>query len=696
MSEGREAAMATNLPRSARTIDRVAGGLLASYIRLVARTASPPPLIDRHRHIMLSSHPFILAMWHGQFMMLPSIGDPRIPIKAMLALHADAELMADALARFDIELIRGAGAGVKGRDRGGARAFRSAVEALEEGFTVAMTADVPPGPARRAGHGIVTLAKVSGRPIIPIATATSRFISLKTWSRMTIALPGGRLGASFGEPIHVPADASPEELERLRLKVEEQLDIATADAYARAGADPARSTPPRALAETGRRAPINRTLHGYRRLTRMATTIAPMLLDHRERRGKEDGARRNERYGIAGLPRPPGQLAWLHAASVGETNAILPLMGELRAARPDLSLLLTTGTVTSARLAAARLPQGIAHQYVPLDAPAYVARFLDHWRPDLAVFTESEIWPNLILETSMRGVPIAVVNARLSKSSFKSWRRNAGMASALFSRIDVALAQNKVFALRYAELGVRRALDTGNLKIDAPALPVDAALQSSLGKLIADRPVWLAASTHEGEEEIVGRVHAALAQKHPRLLTILAPRHPERGPAIEALLSRRSLAVRRRAAGEWPDFSTEIFVVDTLGELGTLYSLAPLAFIGKSLITEGGGHNPIEAVRLGAGVLTGPAFHNFDDAYAALLEAAGAIEVKDEHELALALDRLLADPAELARLRAAAETALTRLGGALQRTVQELLSMLAREEQPATPPRPAGALTGAR
>jgi 3-deoxy-D-manno-octulosonic-acid transferase len=662
--------------RQGRLVDRAAGSLLAGYIRLVARTSEPPPLLERFKHIMLEAHPFILAMWHGQFMLLPSLMDPRVETRAMLALHRDAELMAVALRRFGVELIRGAGAGVKGRDKGGARAFRSAVDALASGVTVAMTADVPPGPARRAGHGIVTLAKVSGRPIIPLAIATDRYVALNTWSRMTINLPGGKMGASFGEPIHVPPDASPEALEVLRRRVEEQLDVATVDAYARADADPTRATPPRVLVEAGKRLPVRGRLRAYRRLTRWGTLVAPSLLDYRERRGKEDGSRRGERFGKASQERPEGRLLWLHAASVGETNAILPLIGELRVRRPDLALLLTTGTVTSARLAATRLPAGVIHQYVPLDSPRYVRSFLDHWQPDVAVFTESEIWPNLILETSARSTPIAVVNARMSKKSFGSWRRNAGMAHALFGRIDIALAQNRVYALRYNDLGVRRTLDAGNLKIDAPPLPIDRDLLADLHSAIGQRPVWLAASTHEGEEVIVGRAHRRLIATHGDALTIIAPRHPERGPAIAAQLEGMGLSVARRSAGERPQRTTDVYLADTLGELGTFFALVPVGFIGKSLIENGGGHNPIEGVRHGVAVLTGPSQHNFADAFGALFEAGGALEVKDEEELAAALHRLLQDPAELTAIRAKAEAALSRLGGALENTLAVLLDLL--------------------
>jgi 3-deoxy-D-manno-octulosonic-acid transferase len=238
-------------PPTSRRIDRVLGAAAAGYIGLVHRSSSHPPLMETYAPTLLANHPMIFAMWHGQFMLLPTLAQFGIPTKAMLALHKDAEALAHALNRYGIELIRGAGASAKGKDRGGSNAFRGAVRALESGFSVAMTADVPPGPARRAGHGIVTLAKVTGRPILPVAMCSSHYAALPTWSRMTINLPGSRLGGSFGTPINVPADATSEMLEVFRQQVETQLNIATMDAYHRAGADPARATPPAALTAAG-------------------------------------------------------------------------------------------------------------------------------------------------------------------------------------------------------------------------------------------------------------------------------------------------------------------------------------------------------------------------------------------------------------------------------------------------------------
>ena len=281
--------------------------------------------------------------------------------------------------------------------------------------------------------------------------------------------------------------------------------------------------------------------------------MAPLLLGLRERRGKEEPLRRNERLGQPRVKRPAGRLAWFHAASVGETNAILPLMSALAEQRPALSFLLTTGTVTSAKLAAQRLGPRAIHQYAPLDAPEYVASFLDHWRPDLAVFTESEIWPNLILESSARGIPLALVNGRMTQRSFRRWRRNPGVAQPLFSRFALVLAQNETLARRFTDARRAERVAAGNLKVDTPPPLVDDVEFERLRPALQGRPLLIAACTHEGEDEIVADAHRQLAASFPGLCTIIAPRHPQRGAAITEMLKGRGISVARRSLGELPD-----------------------------------------------------------------------------------------------------------------------------------------------
>jgi len=660
-------------------LGRLAGRAVAGLIGIVNRTSAtvcePADMLAR----LQSEHPVIVAVWHGQFMMTSGFRpSPDTKVAAMVARHGDAEVIGVAMSRLGVELIRGAGAGGRRKDRGGAYALRQAVRALKDGASVVMTADVPPGPARRVGPGIIMLARLSGRPVVPVASATSRFLALDTWSRMTINLPFSKLAYVAGDPIHVAEDADEANLEGARAELERSMQAVMERAYALAGADLPRATPAALAAPNGPPAQPDLRLKIYRTGMSLMRPLAPVLLKLRERGGKEDPRRRAERLGQASAARPEGTLVWVHAASVGETNAVLPVIEALCQARPRVNVLLTTGTVTSASLAERRMPERCLHQYVPLDAPEYAARFLDHWRPDLAVFTESEIWPSLILETSARAIPMALINARLSFRSRRRWQRNMSMAQPLFGRFDVVLAQNERLALGFSALGARNVEAVGNLKIDAPPPPIDLAELEQLKGALGGRPVFVAASTHEGEEEIVAEAHRELARNFETLCTIIAPRHPERGTSIAERLKDFGLNVAQRSLGTLPSERTDIYVADTIGELGTLYALSPIAFIGGSM-TDRGGQNPIEAIRHGVAVLTGPHRQNFRDAYHTLLRHHGAIEVTSAKSIAAAVSRLLQNQSEMQQMRTGAMQALATLSGALAKTVETLLRFLPDE-----------------
>jgi 3-deoxy-D-manno-octulosonic-acid transferase len=657
-------------------LHRFAGRSLGRYIEFVHRTSrliTEPADLAAH---LQPYTPFILATWHGQFLMVPPVVPASMPVRYMVAKHGDAEVIAQMLTYFHLGFVRGAGAGQRQKDRGGAQALRGALRCLSDGGCFGMTADTAPGPARRAGEGVVTLARLSGRPIIPIATATSRYHSLNTWSRMTVNLPFGRLAAVCGPPIWVDRNADAAAVEAARQAVEKGINTVMQRAYTLVGAHPGRATPAPQNAEY---ATAGWGLKAYSAATRLAQPAAPLLLGLRERRGREDGTRRNERMGQPRQPRPQGRLVWVHAASVGEINAVMPLADALRERRPDLEFLFTSGTVTSAGLAARRLAANDIHQYVPLDAPQFVRGFLDHWKPDLAVFTESEAWPNLVMETAARRIPLALVNARMSNRSYGRWKRFKSLSRPLFSRFDVVLAQNEKFARRFGEIGARHTLAVGNLKIDAPPPPVDGAELIRLKRAIAQRPAFVAASTHEGEERAIAATHRRLARERTGFCTVIAPRHPERGAEIAELMRGLGMVVAQRSLGVLPTAATDIYVADTIGELGTLYALAPIAFIGGSLVDKGG-QNPIEAIRHGAVVLTGPHYLNFRDAYQALLRHHGAIEIRSAEEAAGAVLRLIGDEVELARMRAGAQSALLTLSGALQRTVAELIKFLPEDK----------------
>ena len=407
----------------------------------------------------------------------------------------------------------------------------------------------------------------------------------------------------------------------------------------------------------------------------MTTLLGPFLnvyLRRRRSRGKEDPDRFGERQGFPTRPRPPGPLVWAHAASVGEAMSALALIERLLERNPEASLLLTTGTVTSARLMAKRLPPRAFHQYIPVDRLPAIRSFLKHWHPDLVLWIESEFWPNLISETRRLGAPMLLLNARISETSYRRWLKYPGLIQPMLQAFDLCLAQSLPDAGRLGTLGAVTVTCRGNLKNTATPLPAEPRDLERLNRTLRNRPCWLAASTHEGEERLVGRVHTALRRRFSDLVTIIVPRHPERGLEITNTLRARGLRVSRRSGMEPIDVHTEVYVADTMGELGLFYRLAPIAFIGGSLIPHGG-QNPLEAARLGCAILFGPHMDNFAESAAALTKANTAAAVADARGLEAELVQLLANPA-LAAARANAGLEFTAQG-------QEVLAAILDEIQ---------------
>ncbi|UCH74692.1 MAG: 3-deoxy-D-manno-octulosonic acid transferase [Rhodospirillales bacterium] len=409
----------------------------------------------------------------------------------------------------------------------------------------------------------------------------------------------------------------------------------------------------------------------YRALTGVAAPLVRLYLRRRVARGKEDPARLAERRGIASRARPDGPLVWVHAASVGEAQSVLALVGRILDMRGDASLLVTTGTVTSANLMQARLPARALHQYVPVDVAGWVQRFLAHWRPQLALLVESELWPNLIRATAARGCPIVIVNGRMSDRSFARWQRAPATARALLGCFALCLGQTPADRDRFAALGAANADYVGNLKYSAAPLPADEAELAALRAQIGDRPLWLAASTHPGEESLATAAHRHLASRAAGVLTIIVPRHPNRGDEIAATLEASGLRVCRRSAGGRPEPDCDVYLADTLGELGLFYRLADIVFIGGSTGALGG-HNPLEAAQLSCAILHGPDMSNFRTVAADLKAARAAEVVTDAAALAAAVALLLDDPgrrrrmAESARaVTAANAAALDNVAGAL-------------------------------
>ncbi|WP_417492486.1 3-deoxy-D-manno-octulosonic acid transferase [Maricaulis sp.] len=416
------------------------------------------------------------------------------------------------------------------------------------------------------------------------------------------------------------------------------------------------------------------SLSAYRLLMRCAAPLAVPLLQHRARAGKEDPDRRNERLGRPTFPRPPGRLVWLHGASVGESLVLASLVEAFAADRPDLRFLVTTGTMTSARLMAKRLPPVAKHQYLPIDTGSAVRGFLDYWTPDLAVFAESELWPNLVIETAARDIPMALVNARMNDRSLANWNKRPDSARYLLGCFDWIGAADSRTRNGLENLTGKAITLAGNLKLEARAETADPKALAQIRDTIGDRPVWLAASTHPGEEAIVLHAHALTLKTHPDALLILAPRHPERGDEVARLIDKQGFRGVRRSAGETPAPADQIWLADTLGEMPLWYACAPAALIAGSLVPDIGGHNPIEASQAGTAVLSGEHTASFDDLYAVYRQHKAMITVSTAASIAAALDRVWAHrgPSIKAARAAIAEAS----GGAMATSLAALDALL--------------------
>ncbi|MGB3457556.1 MAG: glycosyltransferase N-terminal domain-containing protein, partial [Litorimonas sp.] len=390
-----------------------------------------------------------------------------------------------------------------------------------------------------------------------------------------------------------------------------------------------------------------KTTFAYRLVSSLLALVLPVWMRWRVRAGKEDAGRLAERYGRTEAFRRPGQLIWLHGASVGETQMLRPLIDRLLET-PDRNVLITSGTLSSAQLIAGQLPERAIHQYVPLDTPRATARFIAYWHPDLAVFAESELWPNLIWTAKRAGTPLALINARMSQRSLSGWARRKAIALSVIGAFDTVLAADRRTADGLGQILGETVPMVGNLKSDAAPLEHDAAERDALKALIGDRPVWLAASTHEAEEEVFHGLHEALDD----LFTLWLPRHPDRG---EAIAYRTGLP--RRSTGAPP--SEAGYVMDTLGETGLALALADLCVMGGSFDPSLTGHNPLEAARAGVPVISGPWHESFADLYREMV-AAGAVAIAEPDELSASvrqgIDGGLHDRAARARVFANAQS----------------------------------------
>lgn len=377
----------------------------------------------------------------------------------------------------------------------------------------------------------------------------------------------------------------------------------------------------------------------------LVRTLYPIVIrryiEKRKKMGKEDVKRFNERVGRPTKPRPDGRLIWLHGASVGESISMLPLINRLLEIYPDAHVMVTTGTTTSAEVMAKRLPERAFHQYLPIDNPVFSARFIRHWQPTIALWFESEFWPAMLSTIKRRNIPLILINGRISNKSFKRWQQFDFIIKEILDCFTACLGQSEEDAYRLRALGAKDAMCLGNLKYAGLPIPVDEDKKKEIQKEIGERPVWLISSTHHDEEAKIGRFLKELQKKHPGLLTIIAPRHPTRGVEVRnTLRDEYGLNTSLRSANEQISPQTDVYIADTIGEMGIWYELCPIVFIGGSLIPHGG-QNFMEPSRCRDAVIVGPHMHNFTDAMNRAKKADAIIQVNDVIDLIDMVNQLL-------------------------------------------------------
>lgn len=404
--------------------------------------------------------------------------------------------------------------------------------------------------------------------------------------------------------------------------------------------------------------------------------LAPMIRWHvyaRAKAGKEDPSRLAERWGYS-TAHPPARPLWIHAASVGEAASALAIIDLIRAIKPALPILITTGTVTSARVVAARLPANTWHQYAPYDHPVWVNRFLDHHRPLAAIRVEAEIWPVMLGAIKARSIPAIALNAWMSDRSFRRWRMIPHTIKTLLSTFETIIADGPTVATRLTSLGAINVQAGHNLKFLAAPLALNDTVREDLARQIGPRPTWLYASTHADEEMIAARIHQNLKKSFPTILTLIAPRHPDRRDAIRTSLTSTGLNIAWRSQGQHIIPDTDLYMVDTMGEMGMFYATIPVTVIGRSFSRDGGGgHNPIEPARLACYPLSGPQVQNLASIFTVMTDHHAAETLPDRAAITARLHHLLSHPDELDRCRHTAQDFTAHMA---TRTADDLRAIL--------------------
>ena len=665
------------LPHSAGSfVRKILVSTIRGYLGLTLRTTRWTFSIDPEARDVLTcqdGRTAVVAFWHEVLPLTPALWwwaepqNPAMRLHVLISRNRDGRLIADIVGKWRIWSIAGS-SDTRGKNKGGAAALRRMRARLRHGGIVAITPDGPRGPRRQAQQGATALAALVRKPIVPVGV-TCRGIRLNSWDKMILPLPFGRGHFVCGAPLILPREKE--------AQAEHSADRLLAEAITKVTLEAERPwvDRPGRQKEKVWLAPLS--LQPSRVWSWVATGLAPalpFLLRWRQTRGKELPDRVREKMGFASQGRPAGSLVWFHAASVGELVSILPLVQLCLQKNPALTVLVTTGTVTAARLLQQRLTHPrLIHQFVPLDVPRWGQRFLAHWRPQAVVFTESELWPNLIGLCHRQNVPVALVNGRMSERSFKNWGKLRPVARRMLERFAWIAARSEEDAEHFRQLGARSLTKSGDLKTAAPPLPVDEAELLAVQHQLTGRPVFLAASTHEGEEDALRQTLQTLRVRFPSLLTIIVPRHPERGATVSALFG----GAPRRALGQVPAPTDAVWVCDTLGELGLFYRLAGIVFIGNSLPevrTGGGGHNPFEPARLDCALATGPRVQNFQEAFAILGQSVTTVHTAAE--LADWVSSMLNDPVRRQTCAAQAQAVATANRALPEQLTNKILARL--------------------
>ncbi len=419
----------------------------------------------------------------------------------------------------------------------------------------------------------------------------------------------------------------------------------------------------------------------YKNTMKAGKPLVKMVMRRRIRQGKEDPQRIGEKYAKPSLPRPLGPLMWVHVASVGEAQSMLPLINIFLQQNPLASVLVTTITRTAAEMLKIRLPDRAFHQYMPIDRPQWVQQFLDYWHPDVILWAESELWPVMLSEIGRRRLPMALINARMSEKSFRHWQFAKKSVAKLLAAFTVILTQTHKDKNFFEGLDAHSVVAAGNIKYCAPPLPYDAQQFALLQPVIAQRPRWIYASTHEGEESLAIEVHQKLRGKYPNLLTVIAPRHPQRAADIIKLCQSQNLNAALRSTNNIPPLSDEILIIDRMGELGLWYRLISCVCMGRSFSRDGGGgHNPLEPALLGCAVLVGPHVQNLQQIYDDMREEGVVVSLSYKDELAIRIDKFLENPDMLKNLGQKAQHYALHQSHVLDVIIEELepVFMLAR------------------